>query len=179
MRILRRLLTFLASRLFVITFAFAMVILSFYTAMNVANIWILTDEGLEARAKAVIQGADASGLSGYFTEDFLRQDPVLLVGTGSSSPYRDYTVRSVSHKIRVHGIWAWPWDDYATAEVTESVPAIEGAILAEKREAALAEGGEDRLKPPAWETVRYRVILSRSGGRWKINSLQRMEQRGG
>lgn len=179
MRILRRLLTFLASRLFFITFAFALIILSFYTAMNAANIWILTDEGLEARAKAVIQGADASGLSGYFTEEFLRQDPVLLVGTGASSPYRDYTVRALSHKTQVHSIWAWPWDDYATAEVTESVPSIDGTILAEKREAALAAGGEDRLKPPAWETVRYRVVLARSGGRWKISALQRMEQRGG
>ena len=177
MRAIRRFLTFIASRLFFVTLVLSLAILSFYTAMNVANIWIMTDEGLEARARAVIQGTETAQLTNYFTEDFILQDPVLMVGTGASSPYRDYSIRSVSHKTRMHTIWAWPWDNTATAEVTESIPAIDGTILAAQREAALAAGGEERLKPPAWETSRYRVMLQRTGGRWKISALQRMEMR--
>ena len=177
MRAIRRFLTFIASRLFCVTHVVSLAILSFFTAMIVANIWILTDEGLEARARAVIQGTETAQLTNYFTEDFILQDPVLMVGTGASSPYRDYSIRSVSHKTRMHTIWAWPWDNTATAEVTESIPAIDGTILAAQREAALAAGGEERLKPPAWETSRYRVMLQRTGGRWKISALQRMEMR--
>lgn len=177
MRAIRRFLAFIASRLFFVTLIVSLAILSFYTAMNVANIWILTDEGLEARARAVIQGTDMASLTNYFTEEFILQDPVLMVGTGASSPYRDYSVRGITHKTTMHTIWAWPWDNTATAEVTESIPSIDGTILAAQREAALAAGGEERLKPPAWETNRYRVTLARTGGRWKISALQRMEIR--
>ena len=41
-----------------------------------------------------------------------------------------------------------------------------------EREAALAEGGEERLSPPAWTTTRYRVTLVRTAGRWLISNLQ-------
>ena len=73
-------------------------------------------------------------------------------------------------------VWSWPWESVARAEVIESVPAIDGAIRASRREAALAAGGEERLSPPKWTTSRYRVTLVRTAGRWKISNLQLLEQ---
>lgn len=176
MRILKRLLSFLASRLFFLTVISALLIISFYLAMNTANIWVLIDDGLSARASVVLMQEDASELEKYFRPEFLAQDPVLQVGLSDTSPYRDYEIRGFDHRVRMVSVWSWPWENVARAEIIESIPAIDGTIRSSKREAALAAGGEARLSPPEWTTSRYRVTLTRTAGRWLISNLQLIEQ---
>ena len=176
MRILKRFLNFIASRMFFLTVISALLIMSFYLAMNTANIWVLIDGGLDARAGVVLMGGDASELEKYFRPEFLSQDPVLLVGTSDTSPYRDHEIRGYDHRVQMVSVWSWPWETVARAEVIESIPAIDGTILSSKRDAALAEGGEERLSPPKWTTSRYRVTMVRTAGRWMISNLQLLEQ---
>ncbi len=176
MRILRRLLNFIASRMFFLTVISALLIIAFYLAMNTANIWVLIDDGLSARAAVVLMDEDPSELTKYFKQEFISQDPVLQVGLSDTSPYRDYEIRGFDHRVRMVSVWSWPWENVARAEVIESIPAIDGTIRAASREAALAEGGEARLSPPAWTTSRYRVTLTRTAGRWMISNLQLLEQ---
>ena len=174
MRRIRRAFEFLASRAFALMVVVSLLIMAFYTALNTANIWVLIDNGLEARAAAVIQGGDASRLQGYFAQEFIQKDPVLAAGLSQASPYRDYSIRSITHKTHFHSIWAWPWESVARAEVTESIPSIEGSILPSLRESITLSGGKERLSPPAWETRRYRVTLVRTSGQWRISGLQMM-----
>ncbi|HIU16536.1 MAG TPA: hypothetical protein IAC49_08775 [Candidatus Ventricola intestinavium] len=176
MRILKRLLDFIASRLFIVTVVCALLVISFYLAMNTANIWVLISDGLDARAGVVMMGNDASELENYFRQEFLSQDPVLQVGLSDSSPYRDYEIRGYDHRVQMISVWSWPWENVARAEIIESIPAIDGTIRSSRREAALAEGGEERLSPPAWATSRYRLTLVRTAGRWKISNLELLEQ---
>ena len=176
MRILKRFLSFIASRLFLLTVISALLIISFYLAMNTANIWVLIDDGLGARAGAVLTGETSADLSKYFKQEFLARDPVLQVGLNEASPYRDYEIRGYDHRVRMVSVWSWPWEDVARAESIESIPAIDGTIKSAKREAALAAGGEARLSPPKWTTSRYRVTMTRTGGRWMIANLQLIEQ---
>lgn len=176
MRTLRRFLSFIASRMFFLTVISALLIISFYLAMNTANIWVLIDDGLTARASVVLMGEDSSDLSKYFRQEFIVQDPVLQVGLSDTSPYKDYEIRGFDHRVRMVSVWSWPWENVARAEIIESIPAIDGTIRASKREAALASGGEARLSPPDWATSRYRVTLTRTAGRWMISNLQLIEQ---
>ena len=60
MRILKRMLDFIASRMLMVTVACALLIISFYLAMNTANIWVLIDDGLDARASVVLMGEEHS-----------------------------------------------------------------------------------------------------------------------
>lgn len=176
MRILKRFLSFIASRMFFLTIISALLIISFYLAMNTANIWVLIDDGLSARAGVVLMGRDASELSKFFRQEFLDQDPVLQVGLSDASPYRDYEIRGYDHRVRMVSVWSWPWENVARAEIIESIPAIDGTIRSSRREAALAAGGEARLSPPQWATSRYRVTMTRTAGRWMISNLQLIEQ---
>lgn len=176
MRVLKRFLNFIASRMFFLTVISALLIISFYLAMNTANIWVLIDDGLTARASVVLMGTDSSDLSKYFKQEFINQDPVLQVGLSDTSPYKDYEIRGFDHRVRMVSVWSWPWENVARAEIIESIPAIDGTIRASRREAALATGGEERLSPPAWATSRYRVTLTRTAGRWMISNLQLIEQ---
>ena len=175
MRRLRRLFHFIAEKMLLITVTCALLIISFYLAMNTTNIWVLIGDGLDARAGVVLMGNDAAPLSNYFRQEFLNQDPVLQMGLSDASPYKDYEIRGYDHRVKMISVWSWPWENVARAEVVESIPAIDGTIRSSRREAALAEGGEERLVPPAWETTRYRVTLVRTAGRWKISNLQRMK----
>lgn len=175
MRILRRLLSFIASRLFLITVIFALLVIAFYLAMNTANIWVLIDDGLSARAGVVLMDEDAMELTKYFKQEFINQDPVLQVGLSDASPYKDYEIRGFDHRVKMVSVWSWPWETVARAEVIESIPAIDGTIKSSQRDAALAEGGEERLVPPDWDTTRYRVTLTRTAGRWQITNLQVLE----
>ena len=167
---------FAAKRMAAATMIALLLVSSFYIAMNTASIWVIVDDGMEARARSVICGEDSRQLTRFFTADFIRQDPALQVGLSESSPYRDYVVRAISHKVHFDSIWAWPWENVARAEIVEEVLSIDGSILPSLREAALAAGGEDRLKPPAWNTARYRVTLMRNRGRWLISSLQQLTE---
>ena len=133
---------------------------------------MLIDDGLDARASVVLMGEDTGKLTSYFRSEFIAQDPVLQVGMSDTSPYRDYEIRGYDHRVKMVSVWSWPWENVARAEVVESIPAIDGTIRSAKREAALVEGGEERLSPPAWTTTRYRVTLVRTAGRWLISNLQ-------
>ncbi len=175
MRILKRFLSFLASRMFFLTVISALLIMSFYLAMNTANIWVLIDDGLSARAAVVLMDAEEGDLPKYFRQEFIAQDPVLQVGRSETSPYMDYEIRGFDHRVRMVSVWSWPWEDVARAEIIESIPAIDGTIKSSRREAAIAAGGEARLSPPKWATSRYRVTLMRTGGRWMISNLQLIE----
>lgn len=172
MRTLKRLLDFIAARLLLLTVVFALLVIAFYLAMNTANIWVLIDDGLNARAGVVLMGEDANRLTLYFRQEYLNQDPVLQVGLSDTSPYRDYEIRGYDHHVRMISVWSWPWEDVARAEVEESISSIDGTIRASSREAALAQGGEERLKPPEWTTSHYLVTLVRTAGRWRISNLQ-------
>ena len=143
MRILKRMLDFIASRMLMVTVACALLIISFYLAMNTANIWVLIDDGLDARASVVLMGEDAGKLTSYFRPEFIAQDPVLQVGTSDTSPYRDYEIRGYDHRVKMISVWSWPWENVARAEVVESIPAIDGTIRSAKREAALGLLYED------------------------------------
>lgn len=176
MRILKRFLNFIASRMFMLTVVSALFVIAFYLAMNTANIWVLIADGLDARAGVVLMGENEADLSNYFKDEFLAQDPVLQVGLSDTSPYKDYDIRGYDHRVKMISVWSWPWENVARAEIVESIPAIDGAIKSSRREAALAAGGEERLSPPKWSAARYRVTLVRSAGRWKISNLQLIEQ---
>ena len=176
MRILKRLLSFLASRLFLLTIISALLIISFYLAMNTANIWVLIDDGLSARAAVVLMNEEQTDLNKYFRQEFISQDPVLQVGLSDVSPYKDYEIRGFDHRVRMVSVWSWPWENIARAEVIESIPAIDGTIRSSRREAALQAGGQARLSPPQWASSRYRVTLTRTAGRWMISNLQLIEQ---
>ena len=65
MRILKRFLSFLASRMFFLTVICALLIISFYLAMNTANIWVLIDDGLSTRASVVMMDEDEAELTKY------------------------------------------------------------------------------------------------------------------
>ena len=171
MKYLRRFVWYLASRLLLICVVLGLMIVSFYYAMNMANIQVVLKDGMAYRAQVVMMDADPSELTKYFMPSFLEQDQVLLAVQQGNSPYKDYNVRGIDHRLEMEWMWCWPWEDTARADITERIPRIDGRAKGTAADALVAAGGSEALYPPAWQSAKYRAVLVKENGQWRIRSL--------
>ncbi len=174
MSYLRRFLWYIAKYLLGLTMVFGGLIIIFYMAMNTANITILLKDGMAMRAQVIMMEKESTELTKYFQSEFVSVDTALNIGLSINSPYKNYTITGIDHRIQMEWMWCWPWDDVARADFVESVPKIDGRIISSLR--ADAEKNDPRsVYPPAWSTSRYRATLVRENGRWKIQSIKLLE----
>ena len=174
MKYLRRFLWYLAKRLLGLTILAGVLIIAFYLAMNTANITILLKDGMAMRAEVVMKQEDPTDLTKYFDENFLQVDAALKAGLSDTSPYKDYNITGIDHRLSLEWMWCWPWDNTASANFVESVPKIDGRIKSSLRQQA-EEIDPSRVYPPDWTSGRYVATLVRVNGRWKIASIKLLE----
>lgn len=174
MKYLFRFLWYIAKRLMGVTILVGVLIIAFYMAMNTANITILLKDGMALRAEVVMKSEDSAQLSKYFDENFLHVDTVLNIGLSEQSPYKDYNITGIDHRLKLEWLWCWPWEDTARANFVESVPKIDGRIKPSLRAEAEAVD-PSRVYPPHWQSGRYVATLERVSGRWKIASIKLLE----
>jgi len=175
MKYLRRLIWHVASRLLIVTIVLGLMVLGFYYAMNLTNMNVVLKDGMARRAQVVMMQEDISELPKFFQMSFLNGDPVVQDVLNGRSPYQDYDIRGIDHRIEMGFTWVWPWDTMARVEIVERIPRIDGRIKASKAEAYIAARGEDAVYPPEWISARYEVILKKENGQWHIRSLTLLE----
>ncbi len=178
MKYVRRFVWWLASRLLVLTVVLGLLVITFYYAMNLTNIQILLKDGMARRAQVVMGMEDMSELDKYFQTGFIERDAVLATVAQGTSPYQDYNVRGIDHRLEMGFTWIWPWDTSARVEITERIPRIDGRAKGSRAEELVARYGENAVYPPTWQSARYRAVLSRENGQWKIRSLTLLENLG-
>ncbi len=135
----------------------------FLTAMNVSNLYILTTEGMELRAKTILNNGSALDLSPYFTETFIQNDPSLYAGS-----YAGFTIKTYNYRIDVERFSVLPWGSTATFRVTERMLAV-SAVQTDTSETA------EKLTLPEWTDARYDVVFEIVDGRWYISELHVIE----
>lgn len=176
MKKLRRFVWYLALRLCLITALSGLCVITFYYAMNAANISVVLKDGMARRAQ-IIMGVDEdyAGLQKYFQSAYLERDQNLILTNNGGSPYQNYVVRGIDHRLDMTWMWCWPWETTARAEFIETIPRIDGRISADYREAAILQYGQDIVDPPKWQGGRYTVSLIKENGQWVIRSLSLKE----
>ena len=176
MRYLRRLIWFIASRLFLAVLILGLMVIAFYYAMNLTNVQIVLKDGMARRAQVVMQIEDnVSELNKYFQTTFLERDAALATVTQGTSPYRDYNIRGIDHRVNIDFAWVWPWDTVCRVEIVESIPRIDGRVRADRAESLIAANGQNAIYPPSWQSAKYRATLTREDGQWKIRALALIE----
>ncbi len=155
----------------------ALAITVFYYAMNLSNIQIILKDGMAARAK-VIMGMDEDGtlLNRYFQSACLAADEDLVQAQNDNSPYKDYTVRGIDHRLEMGFLWTWPWDSSVRLKITERIPRIDGRVKGSRADEVIARDGAGALYPPDWKDAVYWVTLTRENGQWKIKSLTLIDE---
>lgn len=124
MKYLRRMIWYIASRLILICLVLGIMVVTFYYAMNLTNIYVVLKDGMALRAQVVMMDEDASELTKYFQQSFLQQDSALLAVEQGNSPYKDYNVRGIDHRLNMEFTWVWPWDSTARVVITERIPGL-------------------------------------------------------
>lgn len=175
MKYLRRMVWYLASRLAIVCVVLGILVTVFYYAMNLTNVYIVLKDGMARRAQVVMMEEDASELTKYFQSSFLERDPALQAVEQGASPYQDYNIRGIDHRLSMSFMWVWPWDTTCRVDITERVPAIDGRIKGSKAEEAIAAYGNDAIYPPKWQSASYRAVLTKENGQWRIKSLTLLE----
>ena len=172
MKYLRRIVWFIANRLLIITLILGLMMTVFYYAMNLSNIQIVLKDGMAGRAK-YIMGMESSRkeLEKYFFSACLDNDSGVLATDAGTSPYRDYNIRGIDHRLEIDFFWIWPWDSTARLTIRERIPRIDGRAKGTKADELIARQGPDALYPPAWQEAEYRVLLGRENGQWKIKTI--------
>ena len=171
MKKLRRFVWYLASRLLLLTMVALLCVAVFYYAMNAANISIVLKDGMAKRAQVIMMGESADELVKYFQSSYLQRDENLQMALAGNSPYKNYTVRGIDHRLEMTWMWCWPWESTARAEFTETVPRIDGRIQGQYRESAILKYGESIVYPPAWTGAKYVANLVKENGQWHIKSI--------
>ncbi|MGI6173283.1 MAG: hypothetical protein ACOYI8_05215 [Christensenellales bacterium] len=173
MKYIRRFLWFVAKRLLLVSILFSILILTFYISMNAANIYILLDDGMAARAKSILTREDAQELTNFFTDDFLAHDDALNLGLSAESPYVNYNIADYDSSVSLEWVWTWPWEDTAQATIVYRLSGIKGSVVSGK--SALVKSGALSETPPEWQTWRYDMTLLRTNGQWKIAGMRQTQ----
>ena len=165
MQYIRRLVWFTATRLVILCILAGMLVCGFFMCMNISNIFIILDEGLEKRVEVNLTPEEAEELNKYFHYDFLTADPALAGAFNGTSAYDNYNITDFDYEMKIEKLWAWPWDQYATCTVTELVPKIEGKVLSSR-------AADVSPEIPEWQGGRYNLTLVKDNGLWKIIGMQ-------
>ena len=162
---IRRLVWFIASRLIAICVLLGMLVCGFFMCMNLANVYVILDEGLEKRVDVILTREDAEELNKFFHYEFLNNDVVLAGAFDGTSIYDSYTITDWDYELKIEKMWAWPWDNYATCTVVETVSGIKGSVLSNR-------ASQVSRNIPKWQGGRYDITLVKEDGLWKIRGMQ-------
>ncbi len=176
MKHLRRLIWFIASRLLMVCAVLGLMVVTFYYAMNVTNVYVVLKDGMARRAQVCMLQEDVSELGKYFHPAFLEQDAAVQATLNGASPYEDYNVVGIDHRLEMSFVWLWPWDSTLRVDITERIPRIDGRIRGSKAEEAVALYGDSAIYPPKWTSARYRAVLTKENGQWRVKSLLLIEE---
>lgn len=133
----------------------------FTEAMYLSNIYIVVTEGMPLRAEAILRDGSVSELSQYFTEEQILSDAMLY-----SDDYSGFTVDSYDYRYDIGRFKVLPWSKNASMVYIERIPTINATPESDTEENASA---------PAWQAVRYNILLTKTEGRWLISGLEVLE----
>ena len=119
-------------------------------------------DGMAKRAQVIMMNEPTSSLDSYFSQNWIARDDGVQDAVNGNGPYRNCSITGFDHRISLSRVWSWPWENYATATVTESIPGIDGRS---------ASG-----TVPGWPTSKYTITLSKESGTWKIRNITLLER---
>ena len=177
MKYLRRGIWYVAGRLLVICLVLGLIITVFYYTMNLSNIQIVLKDGMAGRAKYVMGvTTQRSDLEKFFQKGYLDSDDLITATDQGSSPYADYNIRGIDHRLEMGFLWIWPWENNTRLDITERIPRIDGRVKGLKADEVIAAKGDGAVYPPEWPEASYQVQLTRENGQWKIRSMTKKKK---
>ena len=155
--------------LLILALVSGLMVLTFITFMNMTNIAVLVNDGMDMRAEVVFGLEGQEELFKFFTGNCISADSML-----TSNVYTDYDIKTFTSMVEMDKLTTMPWSDSASVMLTYTIPAIEGSLpVALQTPEQLAM--PDKIPPPPWQGGKYTLNLIKVEGQWKIASLTLVE----
>jgi hypothetical protein len=190
-----KLMSFFVRKLTGIVIIILFIILAAFYAYDMANIYVVVNDGLSQRAQTVISRQDPSDLNRFFTLKYLNSDSLFY-----SDQYRDYLIQDFDYEMKIKKLWVWPWQSRTSVVVEEYIPesswkfSVTDEMLerltaaqtpadtqkpeGEQAEAdAAGENGEEAkevslvIPKPQWQNGEKQVEFRKVDGQWKIDRI--------
>jgi len=163
---LLRFLFYLMSKILLLFFLVAIIIVCFLVAKDYMNINVLVGDGFSERANIVLKGTDSSNLSRIFSQECIKTDIGIY-----DEKYQNYIVRSFIQDVDVDFKLIMPWNKVAVVRTSEVIENIDGEMPADLMD---ENTPESLVKPPKWDNGLYDVTLQRDESTWKITDIEKI-----
>lgn len=185
-----KLMFFFVRKLTGIVIVILLIILATFIAYDMANIYVVANDGLTQRAETILNRHDPADLNRFFTLKYLNSDSLFY-----SEQYRDYLITSYDYELKIKKIWVWPWQSRTEVLVEEYIPEASWkfSITDEFRERLIAEqtpkdleaegdegseAAEETTKEitldipaPKWQNGEKMIEFRKIDGQWKIDRI--------
>jgi len=164
---LLRFLFYLMSKILLLFFLIAIIIVCFLVAKDYMNINVLVGDGFFERANIVLKSSDPSNLSRIFSQECIEEDIIEF-----DDKYSSYIIRSFIQDVDVDFKLVMPWTKMTVMRTSEVIENIDGEIpsaLIDDETAAVAQ------TPPLWENGYYDVTLERFESTWRITDIEKAD----
>lgn len=111
-----RLTSLIVSRLSFLIILTLIIIIVFFVAYDLANVYVMLDDGLSQRAEIILKNEDPSYLDRFFSWNYLNSDPLL-----TNHQYYDYLISDYDYKVKVEKLWVWPWQSTTSVQIVEYI----------------------------------------------------------
>jgi hypothetical protein len=131
----------------------------YIVARDVANVYIITTDGMKLRAGVALGTQDSSDLYKFFSGTSVADDDELKNGK-----YDEFVIRDFEYKLKVKSLWCNPWRKTAEVIVVESVVNIEGKSSSTAEE-------EEEVVIPEWPRREFKLSFINLDDKWLINEI--------
>ncbi len=112
-----RLITFLTRKIIGIAVVIILIIMATFISYDMANIYVVANDGLSKRAEIIINNENPTDLNKFFTLQYLNSDSML-----SNGQFVDYIVSDYNYELKIKKLWVWPWESTTEVTVEEYIP---------------------------------------------------------
>lgn len=179
-----RLMSFFVRKVTGLVIVILLIILASFIAYDLANIYVVVNDGLSQRTITVLDRQDPTDLNRFFTLKYLNSDPLF-----HSEQYRDYLISDYDYELKLEKLWVWPWQSRTSILVEESIPEaswkfsitdeMKERLIAAQTPVAIEGEGEVVETPeielvipkPQWQNGEKLIEFRKVDGQWKIDRI--------
>lgn len=144
--------------------AFAVLAVTFFVAMDSANVYVVVTDGMKARAAAVLTPSAEVDLSKYFAQSYLKNEKL------DTTAYSQYVITDFNYKMTVESLWCKPWENTATITVVENIPEFRFTASS-----SATDTDAEKVTEPTWPKTRYQIQCLKVDGAWRMTDIKQVE----
>lgn len=158
------------------------IMLTTFTAFDLANVYVILNDGMSQRAYTILSRQDPAELNKYFTLSYISYEPLFY-----NNQYMDFVIEDYEYELKIEKMWIWPWQKHVKITVNENIP-DNSWVFTLVQQASNSPDDEQNMEgdnekndeqganpiPPPWNNGKKIVEFRKIDGQWKIDNVSEL-----